>query len=251
MSDTCKDCRDSILNNQDTTIPSPICQGDCPEDVSCEGIGTYSDCVEVNVALDCINTEVGDNLSTVLQAVDEKLCQSTRNTRTVKVSSNDCGCGYLENKLSQGTGITITKVTQSPSGCQTLQISQNPGTLVWNNFTLSSSLTTIPNVQIPQYSNPDALGRVYFRGSFTFSGTFNPGNIINFSSSLPVGSRPLAIRFCTGGYYRYAFNNTTMLVSPTLVYFYTNGGIAVKNITTSPVDNTSLVVLDGFFIDTN
>lgn len=253
MPNNCTDCRDSILNNQTSTIGQPSCNDNCSEDISCEGIGTYSNCVEVNVALDCSETNVGDNLSTVLQAIDTKLCQSTQNNCTVKVSAEDCGCGYLENKISAGVGITITKITQSPSNCQTLQINTNPATLVWNNITLPSTFTTISGFQIPQYSNKDELGRVWFRGSFTISGgnSMTAGSIVNLTTVLPVGSRPLFNRVCSGGYYKPKNTSASIDISPSYVIFLNTGVIAVKNIQGVEIDGKSVITLDGFYIDVN
>jgi hypothetical protein len=70
----CTDCKQSIYNTQKSTIESPICQGDCPEEVNCNGETTYTDCVVSNVALSCIEKSVGATQTEINQAFDTALC---------------------------------------------------------------------------------------------------------------------------------------------------------------------------------
>lgn len=246
MSDNCKDCRDGILNAQKSRIGDPSCNDDCPTETSCEGKQTYTDCVGVNVSLPCIGTTTSDKLTTVLQEFDTKLCQINEENCTVKVSGDDECCAYLEDKITAGTGISITKLTANPSNCQSLQISVNPGSLVWNNIPLTANFSTIVGYQIPQYSDPDVFGRVWFRGSFTFLTNIPIGSIsVLNSSALPLNSRPLFIRTFFNGK-----GGVTGTISPQ-VLILNNGSIQVKNTTNANTDNKGIVSFDGFWIDTN
>lgn len=243
---TCKDgCKDSILNGQKSVIGEPICHDNCGSETDCEGIQTYSDCVGVNPALSCIDTSANTSLSDVLVAIDTKLCETQDSNCQVKVSSTDVCCGFLQEKLTAGTGISITKQTASPSGCESLLISTNPGTLVWNNLILPAPLTTIAGYQIPQYSDKDALGRVWFRGSFTFSSAFAKGAIINLSTVIPANSRPLYIRtFWNGKGEAFGSVSAQVLILPT-------GVIQIKNNSAADLSSKSIVSFDGFWIDNN
>lgn len=145
----CKDCRDSILNSQSTTISTPSCQDECSSDVSCEGISTYSSCVEVNVALSCIDSDSGANLSDVLTDLDTKICQTQTENCTVKIDANDTCCGYLANKITVDTG--ITKTINDLDGCKNIELSISCP--VWNNAVLQSKWTNkSSDFQSLQYS---------------------------------------------------------------------------------------------------
>jgi hypothetical protein len=249
MSD-CTDCRDGILNGQDSINGLPICSDNCGSETDCEGIQTYSDCVGINPALACIDTDGATgttpvSLSDVLLLMDTKLCQVTTANCSVKVSATDPCCDYLINKLSAGTGISLTKTVVAPSNCEKIVIATNPGTLVWNNITLPASLTVLSGFQIPQYSDKDALGRVFFRGSFGFSTSLAIGSVINIASPLPVGSRPLYKRLTYNGR---ADGNGTMPVEFAIV---SSGVMSVKNTSNTVANVRGIVCLDGFNIDTN
>lgn len=246
MAENCTDCRDSILNRQKSKIANPICNNDCPTETDCQGKQTYTDCVGVNSTLPCVGTTTSDNLTAVLEAIDEKICDVAESNCTVKTTADDCGCGYLEDKLVAGVGITLTTLTANPSNCQTIEISTNPGSLVWNNIPLTANFSTIVGYQIPQYSDPDALGRVWFRGSFTFLTNISFGGILNLNSSaLPLNSRPQFVRTFFNG--KGGGNGT---LSPQILIL-SNGSIQVKNTTNAVTDNKGIVSFDGFWIDTN
>lgn len=251
---TCKDCIQPIYNTQKSNISNPECQSDCPQEVYCNGEFVYSDCLKVNVALSCIESSTNATLTSVLQLIDTKLCQVNESNCNVKVSSTDECCGYLQSKLVAGAGITITKNTDGDN-CETLTIASNPATLVWNNLQLTSNFTNLPSTilgdfQPPQYSNVDALGRIWFRGSFTcrvgYSLSNSSSNIANLiSSGLPVGFRPQRIRILNSG-------RPTNVASPPLdILFTPSGMIYVNNNSSAPFDSKGFVTLDGFFIDIN
>lgn len=70
----CTDCKESIYNTQESTILTPSCQGDCPEEVNCDGEVTYTDCVASTVALPCISKSVGATQTEINQAFDTAFC---------------------------------------------------------------------------------------------------------------------------------------------------------------------------------
>lgn len=98
MSD-CPECKESLLSNQTSNFGDPKCADECPADVNCEGIITSSDCVTVNAALPCIDSSVGDVLTDVLEALDDKVCEAVGGTVKVSVSEPDTCPGYLEDKI--------------------------------------------------------------------------------------------------------------------------------------------------------
>lgn len=250
MSENCTDCRDSILNRQKSKIGVPQCNDECPTETDCQGKQTYTDCVGVNSALPCVGTTTSDNLTTVLEAIDEKICDVAESNCTIKVSADDCGCGYLEDKLVAGVGITLTTLTDNPTNCQTIQISTNPGSLVWNNIPLTANFASntgnVSGYQIPQYSDPDALGRVWFRGSFTTASDFGNVSLGVNSSALPINSRPAFARTFWNG--RTNVNNA---LSPQIIVLNTGTILFVNNTGTTAVANKCIVSFDGFWIDTN
>jgi len=70
----CTDCKQSIYNTESSVIPAPLCQGDCPEEVNCNGEVTYTDCVASTVNLRCINKSIGATQTEINQAFDDALC---------------------------------------------------------------------------------------------------------------------------------------------------------------------------------
>lgn len=246
----CTDCKDSIISQTPSLIPGTKCNGDCPEEITCLDI-IGSNCVFYSGAnLTCSEINYGDTITEAIVKINAKLCE--QDSCGVKVTSTDPCCGFLESKIVAGVGISIIKQTANPSGCERLLISTDPGSLTWTNINLPVQLTNlaVSGYQIPQYSNKDALGRVWFRGSFTFNTQLPSGNTINLSTTLPANSRPLATRLSTGGYFKTIINGTS-ITTPTAVLFLPTGVITVKNISGGAIDNKSIVTLDGFYIDTN
>ena len=76
MSETCKDCKSSIFNQQSSLVPSPFCVEDCPTDVECGANTVFSKCVTTDISLSCLGTTSGDSLDVVLAAVNN-LCATT------------------------------------------------------------------------------------------------------------------------------------------------------------------------------
>ena len=246
----CPNCNKTVYTNQKSNIGLPDCQPNCPEQVDCDGNVTLSDCIAVNVDLTCAETVAGDSLSTVLTAIDEKLCESTGNC-TVSVTADDTCCGYLSDKLtSDNQSILIEVLTDEPSGCQKINIETKPASIVWNNINLTSSFETISGYQIPQYSEPDTLGRVWFRGSFTCkSGIYlNPGSVTTANTSaLRVQYRPLANRSTFNGMVAASTGGASQVPR---INIFTNGIIQVKNTTNNILDSRGIICLDGFVIET-
>lgn len=92
----CTDCKQSIYNTESSVIPAPICQGDCPEEVNCNGEVTYTDCVSSNVALPCLELSVGATQTEINQAIDAALCESSNACHTwTELSKSNLGLNSL------------------------------------------------------------------------------------------------------------------------------------------------------------
>lgn len=192
MSENCSDCKDSILSNQKSTLPDPQCQGDCPE-ISCNGIGTYTDCVILNDTYSCI-VPSGSTLSEALEEINTKLCQNIVSSCGVQITTSDSCCGTLGNPSglpdSQGNKIRSESLAiniEGPSGtCQYLSIEEKDWT--WTNLNLGSNYTNGAPGSIPPivYANPSVgikNDEVRFRGLIKVN-TYN--SYINQTATLPV-----------------------------------------------------------------
>jgi hypothetical protein len=195
MSD-CPNCKDSLLNKQVSSIPVPECADDCPTEVDCNGISLSTKCVVSDVALDCIDTEVGATQTEINQAFDEKLCQVTESNCTASISNEDNCCGFLSDKIVEGDGINVDVITNG-LGCQVLQISET--CYEWTNFSASNITGTGNyrnkwangggNYQLGSYSSVKEC-TVRLRGTITN----NIGTTSSLIGVLPVGRRPAASR---------------------------------------------------------
>lgn len=246
MSKPCKDCKQSIYNTQESGIATPKCQGDCPEDINCNGNLVSSDCVTVNAELSCFDTEVGDTLTSVLQAANEKCGQSNNSTCTLKISSNDTCCGFLEKKLLSSD---FTFSVQNEGGCESLLLSDKcrtwtdvrttdglPGSFIgnWGNFTPF-------NAQVAGYSLKNC--EVKLRGT-VFINNYNPG--ANIIYVLPVGSRPQHLRV-------FSVNLSNSLngqpMESGFIYIAPSGEVALTY--TQLSSGTTVVSFDGLSFETN
>lgn len=190
----CTDCKSSILNSSTSTIPTPVCQEDCGENVDCNGEVIASDCVYVNVPLTCLETSTGDKLTTVLQTIDAALCNTVEASCQVKINAEDC-CDYLGNKIIEGNGISVDEVSYGSRGCKALQISLDCPT--WNSATLASKWANYGGVhQTLEYSS--VVGCIVkIRGTVKSSGAYNTSTTTIFT--LPANHRPSKQR-TFGGY---------------------------------------------------
>jgi len=109
----CTNCNGNILNQSNSLIPTPLCVGDCPQNVACTDV-LSSDCVYYNGQnIPCISTPItGQSLTTVLGLIGNSL--------GVKVSSSDACCGYLNTKIVSGNPALLSVSTRTVSGCQVL-----------------------------------------------------------------------------------------------------------------------------------
>ncbi len=184
MSD-CTNCKDSILNNQSSSIPNPICQDDCPEDVGCD-IQLASNCIYLNTgALDCLGLENGSTLNQFISAV-ENLCEQTvsgSNDFKLKVSASDTCGGYLFDKL---TSSTLDIIKTPPSGCQILTIDEK--SVVTNNITLQANWINGNTISVNYTQSTHSLksGRVNLGGQIVYNGTA----IQTIAFILPSSVRP-------------------------------------------------------------
>ena len=100
---------------------------------------------------------------------------------------------------------------------------------------------------MPQYSDPDALGRIWFRGSFTTTGNLiNNGSYPLNSTALPINCRPVFARTFWNG--RISSSNAT---SPQIIILNTGLIVFVNQTGIPTVANKCIVSFDGFWIDTN
>lgn len=115
------------MNGQSSLIPSPICVGNCPQNVACTDV-LSSDCVYYNGAtLTCISdptsagrqVQNGDSLTTVLNAIN--------NSYGVRVSASDICCGYLDTKIMSSNPAQLGVSVQTLSGCQVLVLTPASG----------------------------------------------------------------------------------------------------------------------------
>ncbi len=188
---SCIGCKDGILNGQDSLFPDPICN-ECQEtEVVCTGISTYTDCIKVNTALPCLETANEVSLTSVLEAIDAKLCQNQESTCTVSVSATDDCCGYLEDKITNGVGTTVTKPSERI--CETLQVDIN-------NYTYTS---VTPNFLQKWVNSPGlvnlAVGTngtdvIRLKGHIT-NGSLSA--LTTVAATLPIDFRPTELKVFT------------------------------------------------------
>ena len=236
----CKDCRNGIINGQESLIGNPECHDNCGSETDCEGIQTYSDCVGVNPALGCIDTPANTSLSDVLVALDTKLCQTQQSSCTVSVDANDTCCGYLGDKLITGTGVTITKnIATASSGCKTLTISTSCFT--WNNITFSNKWKNLdPSgtvFTLAKYSSTINC-EVKLRGCVTLAGYNDTKSIIGILPVVPPVLRRYSVNVLSGS-----------TVIPTLIDVYPDGSIKLFTVT-DLINKTISLSLDGISFET-
>lgn len=191
----CVGCKETILNKEQSIIGSPIC-AECNEtEVVCTGKTTYTECVTSNTSLPCIDTPNGATLTTILQALDTKLCQINAGNCTVAVSADDDCCGYLEDKLLDGVGTTVTKIEDRI--CETLQIDINPYTytnLALTSPWLNASGFFFGNTNLAVGTNGTDVIRL--KGQIKY-GTGLPNGTPKQIGTLPVGFRPTETKYFT------------------------------------------------------
>ena len=193
----CTDCKQSIFDDGSSKIPAPVCVDNCPEDVNCNGVTLASACVYVNVALNCAETSVNQDLTTVLQALDAKACQNTTDSCLLKVDTDDQCCGTLNGKLAVGTGLTKT-VTTDRNFCKTLTL--NLDCPDWKPVTYNSSSKVRNNswgYQNVEYSTVVGC-KVKIRGVAKVTSYIYPNDYTTYVFQLPVNHRPLAKRLFGG-----------------------------------------------------
>jgi len=189
----CTDCKQSIFDDTPSQIPAPLCVDGCPEDVNCGDLAIASKCVYVNVALPCSETVVNQDLTTVLQTMDAKICTSTESNCLLKVDTDDQCCGTLNGKLAVGEGLTKT-VTTDRNFCKTLTLNLDCPT--WNTAVLNQKWANLGGVHQPlEYSS--VVGCVVkIRG--TLKNTLYSTSATTIFT-LPANHRPLKQR-TVGGY---------------------------------------------------
>lgn len=189
MATNCPDCKGGILNKQHSALGTPQCNGNCPEDVTCDGNTVNSSCVIVNVNMDCVEVEAGQTLSEALSALNEK-CQQTidsGNSCKVKINSDDTCCGYLEDKITSTT-LDIEVSTEGRT-CKHLTIEEKDWTWVDIN-NLKSPWKNLKNVQ----SSAAKLQYGYKNNEVRFKGQVYTevasGSSQLLSAALPTTVRP-------------------------------------------------------------
>lgn len=243
----CKNCKNSYYVNEESNIGNPLCQGDCDPDIDCDGNVILANCVTITANLACSGAVAGESVQEALELLDAKVCETTTNC-TVSVTEDDTCCGYLSDKLVSNNQSIVFTVVTSESGCQKINAEVNPSALTWNNLNLTTNFSTsfTPTYQTPQYSDPDGLGRIWYRGTFRLADgiTLTSGGILSvITATLGVNYRPAFARTYFNGK---AGQNGTV---PLQVLFLNNGNIQVKNTSGVTADAKSIISLDGFFLE--
>jgi len=237
----CPTCKESIISQTPSLIGKTECTSDCPEAITCQDI-IPSNCVFYSGSnLSCSGINFGDSLSLAFSKIDTLLCNT--GGCKVKVSATDTCCDYLETKVTAGTGVTVTKTTAIAGICEKLVISVNPATLVWNTIPLTSNFETIVLYQPPEYSNKDALGRVWFRGVFRNTVQVAGSTQYPISTSLlPTSVRPKYLRTYFNG-------RGAGSADPSPELTITDGGQIYIQWKVFVLDKKGLFSLDGFVIE--
>ena len=185
----CKDCKDSILNKQTSALGNPKCNGNCSEDITCDGNTVNSNCVIVNADLDCVGIEVGDTLTDTLVALNEK-CQETIDSGSackVKIDADDTCCGFLEDKISSTT--LDVEVSAEGRACKHLTIEEKD----WTWVNISNLKSPWKNLKNPQPSAA-TLQYGYKNNEVRFKGQVYTevatGSSQLLSAALPTTVRP-------------------------------------------------------------
>jgi len=240
---SCTDCRDSILNNQGSIIATPACQDNCPEEVDCAGISTYSKCVMVGIALECIDTQPNTPLDTVLALLDNKACQAYTDTYKVKVDVDDTCPGFLDDKIESDS--FVIDISDN-SGCKKITINEKRWADLYEDFpTLSSpweeATGTVASLQYAIRND-----EVRFKGAITIptiGNEYPSGGYVNIAT-LPAEACPTEPRifFQTFGKSAPPANAP---VQWTLI-INTDGSIDIITNTLSPGDTFGSIV---FYLD--
>lgn len=198
MTTECPDCKDGILNKQGSLFADPACTDCGTTEVVCIGKSTYSDCVEVNQAFECIGSDNGDSLTQVLSDINTKLCTAFETTNTILVSSDDTCAGYLSDKIaSDDFELSVTNDGGEGRNCETLNINAKcptwetvkpKGASATGAFTGKWTNPTDANYQKTEYTKDIVACTVKLRGSAQNNSYTFTDSILFY---LPVGKRPL------------------------------------------------------------
>ena len=145
---------------------------------------------------DGIQVCLGESLNDTLETIIERLL-SLDEQCTVKVSSTDECCGYLNEKIVSDT-LSITAVTDEETDCQTLAV-EIP-TPEWEAITFGSTFSNqgTENAEV----TVDALGRVELRGRVTGSSITTTTTITTLASGFrPSDTRYISVNVNNSGNY--------------------------------------------------
>ena len=147
----CPECQQSIVSQTPSLIGATKCNGPCPPEVTCTDI-LPSNCVFYSGSnLTCSGVNYGDTISVSLSKIDSKL--------GTRIDSGDACCGYLNDKIVVGTGITKTVVTNG--NCKTLRLdasSSSCSLLQWHDLVLQEAFQVPGAMHIVSGDTSTSLG---------------------------------------------------------------------------------------------
>lgn len=112
------------FSQQCVPIIPPLPLGPCTECNPCAQQGCLqsitTDCVTTVKLYNCFQTASGTSLTTVLDKIDALICAITPSCK-IQISADDNCCDYLGSKITSSS-LNITTVTNTGTGCQTLNI---------------------------------------------------------------------------------------------------------------------------------
>ena len=213
---SCNGCMTSILNNQSSVIPNPLCTPPCGPVIGCPDI-VFSQCVIYSGAnLNCTGINTNDNLTVALGKINAQICGISPPSGycTVQVDGNDTCCGYLYPKIQTST---LNKSINNVGGCESIQLDEKPWTFqnvgYLNGFTTPSAFPTPLNTISPNTpsTTPVAYGvrtgypvvpnllEVRWKGEM-LTQFFTPANgLVNvLAFQIPVSIAPTTPKYYTG-----------------------------------------------------
>jgi hypothetical protein len=234
----CVDCKDNIINKTPSLIGEPKCGSDCPPETTCDEGYIASTCVYYSGNnLACTEINYGDTLSEVIQQLDSKY--------GVRVTDNDNCCGFLNDKVVAGEG--ITKEIVIVDGCEKLQLTANCQELEWLDILLTDpyyaciSPSGLPETQTPQYAVDPCNGKVWLRGTICI-----PLEVYSETEVFRLPVFPLSGRVYANVFFRDSGLITSFLI------ITNDSGSGLASIPPEALDgDLGYILLDGYSFETN
>lgn len=233
----CNKCQNSILNNQSSIIPSPLCAPTCLPVTGCEDTFPSNCVIYYGPNLSCTGILTNDNIAIALSKINSSICSIAPSgvNCNIYASCTDPCPSALVNKITSNT-LSVTLNTNGITSCQTVDIEDNP----WNFTNLSprSGFTTPSSAGYSQvrfgvrtnYPTTNNLLEVRFHGQVQTTSFITI--ISNTSPSQPV----LVFQLPSSAYYPttnkyYSGITFSIIGSPVVIYYtiiiYTSGIVGI------------------------